>query len=225
MLPPPWLPFQVNDSNVGKLADGMSIATMNNGLLLDYYWIIVGSWLFGLSFDWIIIRLYWFHDDFQGFFYKDLARQTLQQIKGLSSDFHHNVLSLGSGRKGEEGKPWLMLIYIYSFIIIFIISIVYNYIVIWSSLVLYSVIHSVIQNYIVLVELSSRSFVDICWLLSRLFLKLPPCPGAWESSRSKHGRSRSFDSVGGASRHHLNIPSQAAPMTETSPSASDQIAF
>ena len=43
MLPPPWLPFQVNDSNVGKLADGMSIATMNNGLLLDYYWIIVGS--------------------------------------------------------------------------------------------------------------------------------------------------------------------------------------
>jgi hypothetical protein len=35
-------------------------------------------------------------------FDKDFARRTLQQIKGLSSDFHHNVLSLGSGRKGEK---------------------------------------------------------------------------------------------------------------------------
>jgi hypothetical protein len=35
-------------------------------------------------------------------FDKNFARRTLQQIKGLSSDFHHNVLSLGSGRKGEK---------------------------------------------------------------------------------------------------------------------------
>ena len=100
---------------------------------MDYYWTITGLLL---DHDFLVYLLIGSSLDYIGFmmifkvFYKDLARQTLQQIKGLSSDFHHNVLSLGSGRKGEEGKPWLMLIYIYSFIIIFIISIVYNYIVI-----------------------------------------------------------------------------------------------
>ncbi len=78
MLPPPWVPLQVKDSDAWKLADGMTIATMNNGLLLNYSWMNIGSLFYDyllmiMDEQWIIgslldtIRSYWIHDDFQGF--------------------------------------------------------------------------------------------------------------------------------------------------------------